>query len=45
MLALYFEVKFLLQLYFVFTFCINHMKNREYNGITYDSVISGSSST
>lgn len=35
MLGLYFEVKFLLQLCFVFTFCINYMKNREYNDIHY----------
>lgn len=45
MLALYFEVKFLLQLPFVFTFCINHMQSREYNGITYGSMVSGISST
>lgn len=30
---------------FVFTFCINYMKDGEYNGITHDSVISGISST
>lgn len=44
MLALYFEVKFLLKLCFVFTLCINHMKNRDYNDITYDSMVSGISS-